>query len=485
MSDRLIEALAGEGYLLDDEAERFIRSQSDPIGFVRGALEVMEERPLIITMDELRKVALIERKEVMEARRVAPLESEIREFHNGDIVVVKDISGVSDCIATVDGFANYFQDRFRTIKGMLQKRRDMIGAATIDKALDPRRLAVDKEVKVIGIVNEVKDWNSGDRMIEIEDETGKLTVLISKDSKLINESVLQDEVVGIIGKPGGKGKKLIATAIIRPDVPRGSGMERKDLSSVIGFMSDVHVGSNTFLRKQWEDMVEWVKMEGPGMGLQYLVIPGDCVDGIGVYPNQEEELEIDDIFGQYKAMAELLKDIPDYIKIIIQPGNHDAVRPAEPQPAFAGEIAKMFDSATIQVGNPAYVEVEGRSILSYHGKSFDDLMSSIRGLSYDNPMQAMKEMLKRRHMAPIYGARTPLAPEKKDFMCIDTVPDIFVTGHVHGAGVDSYNGVRLINASTWQSQTSFQKMHNFNPDPAKLILVHLGTTQVQIEDFTS
>jgi DNA polymerase II small subunit len=485
MSDRLVEALAGEGFLLDDEAERFIRSQSDPVGFVKGALEVMENRPLIITMNDLRKVALVERKEAMEARRVAPLESEVREYRDGDIVVTKDITGVSDCIATVEGFANYFQDRFRTIKGLLQKRRDMVGASTIDKALDSRRLMVDKEVKVIGIVNEVKDWNSGDRMIEIEDETGKLTVLVPKDSALVNESVLQDEVIGVIGKPGAKGKKLLATAIIRPDVPRGSGMERRDLSSVIGFMSDVHVGSNTFLRKQWEDMIEWVKVEGPEIGLQYLVVPGDCVDGIGVYPGQEEELEIDDIFGQYKAMTELLKEVPDDIKVIIQPGNHDAVRPAEPQPAFGGDIAKMFDSSTIQMGNPAYLEVEGRSILSYHGKSFDDLMSAVRGLSYDNPMQAMKEMLKRRHMAPIYGSRTPLAPEKKDFMVIDKVPDIFVTGHVHGAGVDSYNGVRLINASTWQSQTSFQKMHNFNPDPAKLIMVHLGTGQVHIEDFSS
>jgi len=38
-------------------------------------------------------------------------------------------------------------------------------------------------------------------------------------------------------------------------------------------------------------------------------------------------------------------------------------------------------------------------------------------------------------------------------MVIDTVPDIFVTGHVHGAGLSHYKGVRLINASTWQSQT--------------------------------
>jgi DNA polymerase II small subunit len=96
----------------------------------------------------------------------------------------------------------------------------------------------------------------------------------------------------------------------------------------------------------------------------------------------------------------------------------------------------------------------------------------------------MKEMLKRRHLAPMYGGKTPLAPEPRDMMVIDTVPDIFVTGHVHGAGLSHYKGVRLINASTWQSQTSFQKMHNFSPDPAKLYLVHLGTGETDMQSFT-
>ena len=139
----------------------------------------------------------------------------------------------------------------------------------------------------------------------------------------------------------------------------------------------------------------------------------------------------------------------------------------------------MFDSNAILIGNPCYLKIEGRTILSYHGKSFDDLMSSVVGLNYSKPIEAMKEMLKRRHMAPMYGGKTPLAPEPKDMMVIDTIPDIFVTGHVHGAGLSHYKGVRLINASTWQSQTSFQKMHNFTPDPAKLYLVHLGTGETR------
>lgn len=486
MRERVVDALAGEGYLMDQEAEDYIMAQPDPIHFAHKALRSMQERPLIITMRDLRKVCVVPSEKFRALQEVPQRRLvEVESRDHGDITVTKDITNASNCDASVAGFANYFMDRFETLRGMLQKRRDLVGASTIDRVLDPKRLMVEREVKVIGMVNEVRECRSGDRVVELEDETGRLIVLISKDNRLANESILNDEVIGIIGKPTARDKKIVASAIIRPDVPHGSQMERRDLSSVIGFLSDVHVGSNTFLKRPWEDMIDWVKIEGPEMGLQYLVVPGDCVDGIGIYPNQEEELEIEDIIEQYRVLAEMLKDIPDHIQVIVQPGNHDAVRPAEPQPAFSGEIGKLFDSSTVLIGNPAYFEVEGRNILSYHGKSFDDLMSSVKGLSYSNPMQAMKEMLKRRHLVSIYGGRTPIAPERKDFLVIDKVPDIFVTGHVHGAGLDHYNGVRLINASTWQSQTPFQKMHNFNPDPAKLILVHLGTGATHVEDFSA
>ncbi len=32
----------------------------------------------------------------------------------------------------------------------------------------------------------------------------------------------------------------------------------------------------------------------------------------------------------------------------------------------------------MMIGNPCYLQIEGRTILSYHGKSFDDLMSRAR-----------------------------------------------------------------------------------------------------------
>jgi DNA polymerase II small subunit len=95
----------------------------------------------------------------------------------------------------------------------------------------------------------------------------------------------------------------------------------------------------------------------------------------------------------------------------------------------------------------------------------------------------MREMCTRRHLAPIYGQRNALAPESKDYLVMEMVPDIFVSGHVHGAGQQIYNGIRMINASTWQSQTEYQRMHNFNPDPAIMPLVSLGNGRVEMKNF--
>ncbi len=95
----------------------------------------------------------------------------------------------------------------------------------------------------------------------------------------------------------------------------------------------------------------------------------------------------------------------------------------------------------------------------------------------------MKVMLKKRHLAPVYGGYTPIAPEHTDYMIITKVPDIFVTGHVHISSIDNYRGVLLINASSWQAQTSYQKMLNFIPDSAKLPIVNLKTGNATTMDF--
>jgi DNA polymerase II small subunit len=92
-------------------------------------------------------------------------------------------------------------------------------------------------------------------------------------------------------------------------------------------------------------------------------------------------------------------------------------------------------------------------------------------------------MLKRRHLAPTYGSRVSISPEKKDYFVIDPVPDIIHTGHVHTLGVQRYKNVLLVNSGTWQDQTEFQKRVNLVPMPARVPIVDLENFDVKILAF--
>jgi DNA polymerase II small subunit len=95
----------------------------------------------------------------------------------------------------------------------------------------------------------------------------------------------------------------------------------------------------------------------------------------------------------------------------------------------------------------------------------------------------MVEMLERRHLAPVYGRRTPLSPEPKDRLLIDPVPEILHTGHVHTSGITRYRGVLGVNAGCWQGQTKFQKQVNITPTPARAVVVDLHTLEPEILSF--
>ena len=205
-------------------------------------------------------------------------------------------------------------------------------------------------------------------------------------------------------------------------------------------------------------------------------IGGDIVDGIGVYPNQDKELAIKDITEQYNEAARFLGNIRSDIKIIIAPGNHDASRVAEPQPAVPEEYAKaLYELDNVEfISNPGVVSLDGINVLIYHGRSFDDLVMAIKSFEYERSDEIMIELLQKRHLAPIYGERTPLASELEDYLVIDEIPDVFHTGHIHINSYKKYKGVHLINSGTFQTQTEFQKIYNINPTPAEVPVLHKG-----------
>jgi len=169
---------------------------------------------------------------------------------------------------------------------------------------------------------------------------------------------------------------------------------------------------------------------------------------------------------------------------VVVPGNHDAVCPAEPQPALPQALWALLPPNVRSLPNPSTFSLHGVVVEAYHGRGFDDLIPAIPGASYGRPTDVMKRMLQMRHLAPIYGDRTPLAPLAKDGLVIDPAPDILVTGHVHTYGADRYRGVLLLNASAWQAETEYQRMRNISPVPARAAVVDLATLELVTLDFS-
>ena len=390
-------------------------------------------------------------------------------------------------------FVQYFRDRYSKLSEILRGRMNARPIESLKKRSFRRGSdGGNEELSIIGIVSDISSTNNGHKILSLEDSTGSFSVLIRNSDKELYElasRLILDEVIGVTGSVTNDGNLMLATKILQPDVPN-SIQHRTGSHGKVVLISDVHVGSSQFLEDAWLDFLDFLKGESDSEEMReiasqvrYLVVAGDLVDGIGIYPDQEMELDILDVYEQYRKAADYFKEIPRHIRVIISPGNHDAVRQAEPQPALPERICADFPENVTFVGNPALVDLDGIRILIYHGRSIDDLVASVPGVSYHEPAGAVLEMLKRRHLAPTYGSRVSISPEKKDYFIIDPVPDIIHTGHVHTLGVQRYKNVLLVNSGTWQAQTEFQKRVNLVPVPARVPVVDLADFDVKILAF--
>ena len=379
-------------------------------------------------------------------------------------------------------FLQHFIDRYERISGIIKKRLKCGQIRFIQNGKGS------EGVSVVGMVSSIHKTAKGNIRVELEDCTGTLSVIVPHQQEII-----PDEVIGVTGFLS-HGGYLIADRIIYPDVPIPSSTAQLSLSLsekekqegtalYAVFISDLHVGSTTFLEEAWNSFVQWLKEAAKSSKIAYLVVAGDIVDGIGVYPGQEEDLLITDIEEQYKIAAGYLRDIPSHIQIVLAPGNHDAVRSAEPQPPLPGEIRKFFPDDTCFVSNPAYIQIGGRQVLIYHGQSYDDFVNSVSRLSYSKPEDVMIEMLRRRHLAPIYGNNVSIVPDGHDYGVIDPVPEILHCGHAHTVGISKYRNVLLINSGTWQSQTPYQKKRGINPVAGCATVVELYELKIKVMDF--
>lgn len=474
MKNEILTEASRRNLFLSQDAVEYIESAGYDMPFITSMLSKMAENKAIITKQDAIDF-LNGDKGLLSAEKVIP--NRVRKKGNIKILPNTDITGNSTCEATVKDFANYMMARYVALESILKQNKQCHYRTPIAKAK-----VLQRDVCIIGMVYEITKSRNGHTLISLEDESGTCTAFINKDDPLANDNIIPDEVIGVLGRSTDKGL-FIVEKIIRPSVPKGNEWIQSDSKSTIACISDIHIGSKQFLQSGWDNMTKWLKYNADKSNINYMIIAGDVVDGIGAYPGQEEDLLEMSIYKQYEDLAEQLKDIPDDIEILLHPGNHDACRLAEPQPALKDIYTKTFDSNISMTGNPISVSIEGRVITSYHGKSIDDWINLLPGVTYDNPVGALEQMIERRHLAPIYGKKNALAPESKDYLALTYQPEILITGHIHSIVTEDYKGVKLINASTYQSQTAYQIMHNFKPKPCVLPLVHLGTGRITCRNF--
>ncbi|NMA44616.1 MAG: hypothetical protein GX950_02285 [Candidatus Diapherotrites archaeon] len=398
---------------------------------------------------------------------------------NFRVVEEYDVTGKSLSSGTVDDFLRLFRSKFELLSSMLKQRHNLAPIPIKELKTRPKNESVD----IIGIVNRKWVTKKGHIAYEVEDMEAKCIVLVMERDKEIMkkaERILEDNVVGVKGAKVGD-DFIIIKEVYWPDLPiRPAKLLDEEIYSC--GISDLHIGSKLCYEKQLQGFFDYLngknlspKQQERVGKIQYLFVNGDNVAGIGIYPGQLDDLVIKDIYAQYERFEDFMLQVPDYIQVFICPGQHDAVRRAEPQPGidkeFVPRLSKLKNFHFIS--SPSWVETEGLKNLVYHGPSVHDLISSVSFLDMSKPQDGMVELLKKRDLMPKYGGKNPYVPEKKDYMVIKEEPDIVWFGDMHCNGYTTYRGTTIINTGTWEGQTDFQKKLGHTPTPCAIPIINL------------
>lgn len=401
----------------------------------------------------------------------------------------------------VSHFVQYFRQRYKTIEQMLSNRKELQNRMSISRLKSKKEK---EKVSVIGMVKDIRFTKNNNLMINIEDLTSTMNIVISKSKGeeffQFAKTIVLDEVIGVEGTINNG--IIFVNNIIMPDIPLTKEFKKSPNDEYVAFIGDPHFGSKHFLTKEFEKLIKWFngkigdeKQKEISSKIKYLVIVGDLVDGVGTYPSQEEDLDIPSIYGQYDAFANAMKRLPSHIQIIICPGNHDAMRISEPQPAIYEEFAKELYNMknVVLVSNPSIVNIGatkgfmGFDMLLYHGYSFPYYADNIESVRVKGGLERadliMECLLKKRHLAPSHTSTLYIPDTKKDPLVIEKIPDIFVTGHIHRTTAKNFNNITLLNCSCWIGQTPYQEKVGLKPQPARLPLLNLKTREIKILKF--
>lgn len=402
----------------------------------------------------------------------------------------------------VKDFMLYFNQRLQYFTNLLSNRISLDNVVRINQLKELEQ--TNTQVSIIGLVNEFQTTKNGHYMLVLEDKSGQVKCFINKDNtELLEKTKLLclDEGIGILGKVG---KNIIWTDdIIVPSPPIGTELKKiQDEESYVVCISDIHMGAHVFQDEAFSKFLDFInanttneKLNAIAKKIKYLMLPGDLIEGIGIYPGQGKDARILSTEKQYHEVARWLSQIPKHIPMIIIPGNHDTDRLSEPQPPIPYDKAYAvynLENALI-FSNPSIVNIfnsdssGGLNCYSYHGGSYFYYANEIQYLREKGgakaPEEIVKYLLEKRHIAPSHGSTLYIPDTQEDPLIIKKMPDLFLTGHTHKLAVANYKGCTIISGGCWVEMSDYQEKMGMFPDVGKCVLINAKTRKPQILNF--
>jgi len=463
---KVLTEIFSNGYQIQPDAFELLESvskENDVVELVKTIINNKKTETRIITKDDIEKS--LDRSSQKETLEVEKLDCNVS-------IISKQVN--ENLVEGIDGYHLLFSSRFNKLMNIVKQRKDSSQIQKIS-SLNPN---INKSVKIAGFIMD-RRIKRGKSEIVIDDDTGKIIAsaidgsVERKFSELLFDQLVVAEIMV------GKQTQFFIKNIYSPDVADRVASTSKKNSYVI-FTSDLHLGSEKFLADPFERFLDWVSGKTGDSDIVKRIIcvifAGDLLDSSVQYVASE----------QYRVLSRYLRVLPDHIKIILLPGEHDVTRRALPQHAipkrFTSELYNMKN--VIMLSNPSQFIINGVNIISYHGNGLDDVISNVSNLTVSKPAQAMKVLLRSRHLAPYYGGTTLVAPEVEDSLVIEQVPDVFHAGHLHVLDFDTYRGSVILNSGTWQAQTPFQKIVGIEPTPGIIPILNLANLDIVTMKFT-
>lgn len=404
---------------------------------------------------------------------------------------------------TVNDFTLFFNRRLEYFTKLL-RGRSTIDLDTVMRISQLKDLfESNTEVTIIGLISDITETKNGHYMVSIEDKSGEIKCFVNKDKKQMISQIQNfclDEGIGVRGKIG---KDIIWTdEFIIPSPPNNMDLRSTDREEYVVNISDIHFGAKVFVDDAFQRFLDFIngrtaneKLNRIAKKVKYIVVAGDIIEGIGIYPNQGKDARILSTELQYHEAARWISKIPQDKCIIMIPGNHDTDRLSEPQPKLPYEKAYALYNMpnVINLSNPSIVRLfsddpcGGLRFYVYHGGSFFYYGDKIQRLREKGgmkvPNEIVKFLLEKRHLAPSHGSTLYIPDNQKDPLVIEKMPDFFITGHTHKMDVTNYKGCTIVSCGCWVEMSDYQEKMGMFPDIGKCVLINTKTRKPNILNF--